>query len=180
MPEDPVINDVDPIPNLPDSIAYSSNSESGIKAATPDLIIFDDGAQGIDGISALLFEQLGAQEAISILRSDTIDGAHVDYSPISNLKKISAAYNSKNMLNVPGTLEQYFKNFAIRLDIHIPEIGTGPNGADMYIDRNNPDPVQNNRLVIDVVNMKTNEQVEIQILNSGNYLDDIMNYTEET
>lgn len=172
-------NDVDPVPILPDSISYTSSSESGIKAATPDLVIFDDGALPIDGISALLFENLGAQEAINIVRSDTIDGAHVDYTPISNLKKISSAYNAKNMLNVPGTLDQYFKNFAIRLDIHIPEIGTGPNGAGMYIDRNNPDQVQNNRLVVDVTNMKTNEQVEIQILNSGIYLDDIINYTEE-
>jgi hypothetical protein len=50
----------------------------------------------------------------------------------------------------------------------------------VYIDKNNPDPIQNNRLVIDVVGMKTNEQVEIQILNSGSYLNDIIEFTEES
>lgn len=173
-------NIVDPVPSLPEAVPYTSKSETGIKAATPDLIIFDDNALPIDDLSSLIFETLGAQESINIIRNDTIDGANVDYSPVSNLKKLAAAYNPKNMMNVPGTLEQYFKNFAIRLDTHIPERGTGPGGVLLYIDRNNPDPLQQGRLVIDVVGMKTNEQVEIQILNAGVYLNDIMESTEES
>lgn len=173
-------NVVDPVPSMPETQPYVSNASKAVKSATPDVIVFDDGALPIDSITAMFFESLGAQEAINIVRNDTIDGANVDYSPIANLKQLAAAYNSKNMLNVPGTLEQYFKNFAIRLDIHIPESGTGPNRSLIYIDRNNPDPVQNNRLVIDVINMKTNEQIDIQILNSGAYLNDIIEFTEES
>lgn len=173
-------NIVDPTPNLPEAVPYSSKSETGIKSATPDLIIFDDTALPVDNLSSLIFENLGAQESINIIRNDTIDGANVDYSPVSNLKRLAAVYNPKNMMNVPGTLDQYFKNFAIRLDTHVPERGTGPNGNIVYIDRNNQDPLQNNRLVIDVVGMKTNEQVEIQILNAGVYLNDIMESTEES
>lgn len=173
-------NVVEPTPNLPESVPYDPKLDRGIKSATPDIILFDEQGLPVDSIASLIFENIGAQESINIVRNDTIDGANVDYSPISNLKQIAAAYNSKNMLNVPGTLEQYFKNFAIRLDIHIPETGTGPNGLIVYIDKNNPDPIQNNRLVIDVVGMKTNEQVEIQILNSGSYLNDIIEFTEES
>jgi hypothetical protein len=173
-------NIVDPVPNLPEAVPYESVSEKGVKSATPDLIIFDDTALPIDNLSSLIFENLGAQESINILRNDTVDGANVDYSLVSNLKKISAAYNPKNMMNVPGTLEQYFKNFAIRLETHIPERGTGPGGSIVYIDRNSQDPTQKNRLVIDVVGMKTNEQVEIEILNAGVYLNDIMESTEES
>jgi len=171
---------VDPTPNLPEAEPYESSSESGVKSATPDLIIFDDTALPVDNLSSLIFENLGAQESINILRNDTIDGANVDYSPVSNLKKVAAAYNPKNMLNVPGTLEQYFKNFAIRLDTHVPERGTGPDGSIVYVDRNNSDPLQKNRLVIDVVGMKTNEQVEVEILNAGVYLNDIMESMEES
>lgn len=172
--------DVQPVPDTPKAEPSPTDTSKAVKAATPDVIVFDDGALPIDSITAMFFESLGAQEAINIVRNDTIDGANVDYSPISNLKQLAAAYNSKNMLNVPGTLEQYFKNFAIRLDTHVPESGTGPNGSLIYIDRNNPDPIQNNRLVIDVVNMKTNEQIDIQILNSGTYLNDIIEFTEES
>jgi hypothetical protein len=173
-------NIVDPIPNLPEAVPYEPKSDKGIRVATPDLIIFDDNALPVDNIISLIFENLGAQESINIIRNDLIDGANVDYSLVSNLKKIAGAYNSKNILNVPGTLEQYFKNFAIRLETHIPEKGSGLNGSIIYIDRNNQDPIQRNKLVIDVVGMKTNEQVEIQILNAGTYLNDIMESTEES
>lgn len=171
---------VDPTPVLPETEPYRSKSSTAVKAATPDLILFDEVGIPVEALSSLIFESLGGQEAINIVRSDTIDGANVDYSPISNLKKLASAYGPKNIMSVAGGLEQYFKNFAIRLDIHTPERGTGPLGASVYIDRTNPDPVQKNRLVVDVINMKTNEQVDIQILNSGTYLDGIIDTTEES
>lgn len=171
---------IDPTPVLPESSPYSTKSSTAVKAATPDVILFDEASIPIESLSSLIFESLGGQEAINLVRSSTIDGTNVDYSPISNLKKLASAYGPKNITNVSGGLEQYFKNFAIRLDIHIPERGTGPLGASVYIDRNNPDQIQTNRLVVDVTNMKTNEQVEIQVLNSGSYVDGIIDTTEES
>lgn len=172
--------EVEPTPTLPESEPYSDKASTAVKAATPDIIIFDDAGIPVEALSSLIFESLGGQEAINLVRSDTIDGANVDYSPISNLKKLASVYGPKNIMSVSGGLEQYFKNFAIRLDIHIPERGTGPQGTTVYIDRNNADPSQKNRLVVDVTNMKTNEQVDIQILNSGTYLDGIIDTTEES
>lgn len=171
---------VEPTPVLPEAEPYSGKSSTAVKAATPDVILFDDAGIPIEALSSLIFESLGGQEAINLVRSDTIDGTNVDYSPISNLKKLASAYGPKNIMSVAGGLEQYFKNFAIRLDIHTPERGTGPQGSTVYIDRTNADPVQKNRLVVDVINMKTNEQVDIQILNSGTYLDGIIDTTEES
>lgn len=174
---------VEPTPPLPEAQPYDQKLETGIKVATPDIILEADVPEVVETVAPLkpmLFESLGAQESLSFVRNDTVDGANVSYSPISNLKQIALAYSPLNMLNVPGTLSQFFKNFAIRLDIHIPESGTGPNGSSLYIDRLNTDPVQKNRLVIDVVNMKTNEQVEIQVLNSGAYVNDIIESTEES
>ena len=170
---------VDPTPILPESQPYDPNKSSGIKAATPDIIIFDEKNNSVDGLASLIFENLGAQELINLVRSDTIDGKNVDYSPISNLKLLDSQYNSKNIISVPGGLDQFFKNFAIRLDIHLPEVGTGPGGTTVYIDKNNPNDQQRNRLVVDVTNMKTNEQVEIQVLNAGSYLPAIINSTED-
>ena len=171
--------EVEATPILPESQPYDPNKSSGIKAATPDIIIFDEKNNSVDGLASLIFENLGAQELINLVRSDTIDGKNVDYSPISNLKLLDSQYNSKNMISVSGGLDQFFKNFAIRLDIHLPEVGTGPGGDTVYIDKNNPNDQQRNRLVVDVTNMKTNEQVEIQVLNAGSYLPAIINSTED-
>lgn len=179
----PYFGELEPTPSLPDQNPYDQKLETGIKVATPDIRIGEkvsDIVEIVAPLKPMIFESLGAQESLRFVRNDTISGANVSYSPISNLGQIALAYSPTNMLNVPGTLSQYFKNFAIRLDTHFPETGTGPNGKSLYIDRANPDPIQKNRLVIDVVGMKTNEQVEVEILNSGSYLNDIIESTEES
>jgi hypothetical protein len=147
-------------------------------------------------MSGLIFEKIGGQELINMTRHDTVDGRNVTYQPISNSSQISDAYSPNNLINISGTLEEYFANFAIRLDTHIPESGTGPLepqvGATkrtyVYLDTEGTEEgfvdielgINRNSLIVDVINMQENEQVEIQILNSGIYLDDIIESTEES
>jgi hypothetical protein len=171
---------IDPTPTMPTTFEMPGSRQQAVKPATPDLIIFNQAAQTVDALTNLIFEDIGGQELINILRHDTVLGKNLRYEPVSNLKEISYAYNPNNIFTVPGTLDKFFKNFAIRLDTHVVESnkGTGPNGETLYIDRLSGNPSQQNRLVIDVVNMETNEQVEIQILESGAYLDGIINSEE--
>lgn len=171
---------LEPTPQLPESKKYEGATEKAIKIATPDIILFDEEAIPVDVMTDLIFEQIGGQEIINIARNDIINGQNVIYSLISNVPQIAYDYSPKNIFTVPGTLDKFFKNFAIRLDIHIPESGTGPSGRFVYIDKNNPDESLRNRLVVDVVNMKTNEQVEIQVLDFGNYITDIIGNAEES
>ena len=173
-------DNVSAVPLIPQSLPYNVKTTKSVKAATPDIVLFNEEAQPVEAMSGLIFENIGGQEIINISRTDIIDGKNVDYSLISNLNQVNSVYGPKNMLNVPGTLDQYFKNFAIRLETHVPESGTGPGGAIVYIDETNIDPVQKNRIVIDVVAMEKNEQVEIQVLQSGKYLDDIIEFLEES
>jgi hypothetical protein len=173
-------NNIDPTPSMPTTSQIPGSRQQAVKPATPDLIIFNEASQKVDALTNLIFEDIGGQELINILRHDTVMGKDLRYRPISNLKEISYAYNSNNIFTVPGTLDKFFKNFSIRLDVHTVESrqGTGPNGETLYIDRLSGNPSQHNRLVIDVTNMETNEQVEIQILETGAYLDGIINSEE--
>jgi len=171
-------NDLDAKPLLPDSKKYSGASEKAIKVATPDLILFDEAGLPVEIMTNLIFEQIGGQEIINISRNDIINGQKITYSLISNADQINNAYNPKNIFTVPGAIESFFKNFSIRLDTHIPERGTGPQGQVVYVDRANQVPVQKNRLVVDVINMARNEKVEIQVLNAGVSISDILNEEE--
>jgi hypothetical protein len=151
-------------PSIP-AIGPSINVSS-IKIATPDIMIGKDEVVPIEIMTNLIFEDIGGQEIINISRADLVNGQKVVYQPIKNLADIDSQYNSKNILSLENTSETVFNNFPIRLDIHIPVVGNGPNGIPVYIDS------VNGNLVVDVINMAAGEQVEVQILNSGILLDD--------
>ena len=170
--------ELDAKPLLPESKKYEGTSEKAVKVATPDLILFDEAGLPVEIMTNLIFEQIGGQEIINISRNDIINGQRITYSLVSNADQINNSYNPKNIFTVPGAIESYFKNFAIRLDTHIPERGTGPQGQFVYVDRDSINPLQKNRLVIDAINMKINEQVEIQVLNAGISISDILDEEE--
>lgn len=168
------------VPLIPQPVRFEGVTEKALKIATPDIILFEEEGLGAALMIDLIFEQIGGQEIINIARNDIINGQKISYSLISNADQVNNAYNTKNIFSAPGTLDSFFKNFAIRLEIHVPERGTGPGGELVYIDKNNLDETKRNRLVIDVTRMGINEQVEIQVLNSGEVLGDILDIVEES
>ena len=155
----------DSVANQP-SAKSTNNTTSAVKVATPEIILFDDGTMPIETMTDLIFENIGGHELINIARNDLMNGQDVIYQPIKNLTHLNFLYNPLNILKLQGTSSTYFKNFAIRFESKVPNIGTGPNGEIVYID---PDT---GNLVINVINMLKDEQVEVQILSSGDVLDD--------
>jgi len=170
---------VRPFPDVPD-IQKTKNlgSKAAVKVATPDIILFNESAIPVDLMTDLLFEDIGGQEIISIARNDIVNGQEVSYNLIGNLNGLERRYNSKNIFSLPDTIEKYFSNFSIRFDTHVPENGTGPNGERVYILTENTAISQRGDLIIDVINMETNERVDIEVLRSGTPLGDTI-YTEE-
>lgn len=73
-------------------------------------------------------------------------------------------YNPNNIIKLENTADTYFKNFPIRLEGKLPSYGTGPNGETVYLDPDTGD------LVINVSSLDSDEQVDVQILNSGETL----------
>jgi len=142
-------------------------ASSGVKPATPDLILFNQDVLPVDAMADLIFEDIGGHELINMMRHDTVKGQNVNYSLVSNSKAVSKSYSPSNIVFAPGSLVEFFKNFAIRLDIHTPETQSVNDSDNVYLD-------DTGSLVVEVTKMEINEQVEIQVLNSGSYLSDII------
>lgn len=161
---------VNATPNVPTPIPAVSNQD--IKIATPDLIQFNDANIPVEYMTDLLFEQVGGQEIISISRNDIINGQRVLYTPIKNTAQIATAFNPLNMFPSIDDTNSFFKNFSIRLEDKIPATGTDVSNDEVidivYIDE------FNGNLVVNVVNMLPDQRVEVQVIETGNDLDDII------
>ena len=155
---------VDPTPLLPTIVP--STASDGIKIATPDLIITAEEVVPIEVMSDLLFENIGGEELINIIRNDIVSGQNVIYQPIKNLTSLYLQYNPQNVLSLQNTADTFFRNFPIKLEKKIPEVGTGPNGEIVYIEP------ETGNLIINVINLEEDEQVEVQMLNRGETLND--------
>lgn len=162
---------VEPTPNLP-TIVPSSVSSS-VKIATPDLLITEEEIVPIEVMTDLLFEDIGAEELINIARNDIVGGQNVIYQPIKNLTSLYLQYNPQNVLSLQNTSDRFFKNFPIKFENRVPDVGTGPNGEIVYIE------AETGNLIINVINLAEDEQVEIQMLNSGNILNDTIYEVEQ-
>jgi hypothetical protein len=175
-----VADNVSATPDVPDiQMTQGSSTRSAVKVATPDLILFNESAIPVDIMTDLLFEEIGGKEIISIARNDIVNGQEISYNLIGNLNGLERRYNSKNIFSLPDTIEKYFSNFSIRFEIHVPEEGTGPNGQRVYIVQQSSTTASRGDLIIDVINMETNERVDVEVLRSGLVLSDTI-YTEES
>jgi len=141
--------------------SQSGISNSSVKVATPDIIIFDNENIEVDAITDLLFENIGGQELINIARNDTINGQSIIYNPIKNTGRLANKYNSQNIIFIPQTSFSFFNNFPLRFVNYLPNQGTGPNGESVYLDSSGD-------LIINLVNMKPNEEVEVQVFDRPN------------
>ena len=137
-----------------------SGTAPAVKTSTTDNIIFDQDKFPEELLYNLLYENISSQELISISRSDIINGQKILYQPIKNLSSIQQQYNSNNIVSLQETSNTYFAGFSIKLEDKIPNEGNGLNGGNVYID-------SNGELIIEFINLNSDEQVEIQIALSG-------------
>lgn len=146
--------------------AQASNSSSGVKVATPDLFIFKDEVVPIDTMTDLIFEDIGGHELITISRNDIVSGQNILYQPIKNLSSLYLQYNPQNIISLQDTSDSYFKNYSIKFEKSIPDTGTGPNNEIVYIEPDTGD------LIINVTNLESDEQVDVQILSGWEKFND--------
>ncbi len=172
---------VDAVASLPQALA--NTADDSVKIATPDLIIFEEEAMSIEIMTDLIFEDIGGYELATISRHDLVNGQKVIYAPIKNLTDLYLQYNPNNVLRLQSS-DSYFKSLSLSIFDHLPVCGTGydliekvgepdktkwtkvPNCKSVYID-----PITGD-LVINLINVKENEQVEVQVLTSGDIFSD--------
>lgn len=168
------------VPELPEK-----KEDNSIKIATPDLILSNDETMSIEIMTDLIFEDIGGYELATISRHDLVNGQKVIYTPIKNLTDLYLQYNPNNVLRLQAS-DSYFKSLSLSILDRLPICGTGydlvgndpdltkrtkvPNCKSIYID-----PITGD-LIIDLINMKENEQVEVDILTAGNIFNDTIYY----
>jgi hypothetical protein len=161
-------------PNVPE--VSNAVKVLGVKPATPDVIVFNDQNIPIEYLTDLLFEMVGGQEILSVSRNDTINGQRLVYNPIKNISELGKKYSSFNIFNLPGTINSYFDNFAIKLDTVVPYVGTNVLAGEVetaaYID------TVTGGLSVYVSGVSFGDQVEIRVLRGGGVVGDIL-YTDE-
>ena len=141
----------------------TSAAYSAVKVATPDLFVFKDDVLPEQLMVDLIFEDIGGHELITLSRNDLISGQTISYQPNKNISSLYLQYNPQNILNLQDTSVTIFKNFPIKIEKSLPLEGTGPGKKTVYL---NP----NGDLVIEVVNLEPDEQIDVQILISGDRL----------
>lgn len=148
-------------PDIPASTPASSGS--GIKVATPDLILNDIISKEVEVLSELYFENLAGHELLLIARNDTVNGQNISYQPIKNLSSLSIEYGLESLIALQDTSDSYFRNFPIKLEDHLPD-----DEDIVSVD------FETGNVIIRLADMLSDYQVEIQVLNSGAILDDTM------
>jgi hypothetical protein len=159
----PITTEVEPTP--PDIQQGGGDSAPSptpaVKSAPIDTVVFIDEAFSSELMVDLLFEDIGGQELLTVARTDTVNGQNVVYQPIKNLGILRDTYNPTKLLKLQDTSDKYFANFIINLRDKIPNVGSGENGVNYYLD------LATASGVIELINMKIDEQVEIQIASAG-------------
>ena len=143
------------------SVAAALPPPPPVKTAPIDTVLFNSDELPIEVMTDLIFENIGGQELINIARNDIINGQQVSYQPIKNLSSIQQQYNPNNIVSLQSTSDKYFANFPIKLENKIPNPGTGPNNTYVYLDS------LSGNLVIEAVNLETDEQIEVEVTVSG-------------
>lgn len=157
-------------PNSPSS--KNNKEDKSVKVATPDLFLISEDILQPEIMVDLILEDIGSQEIINIARNDIVNGQNVVYRPIKNLSELAVKYSPKTLVPLQDSSNTYFSNFPIELSEYIPIVGNGPGGLSVYVD-------SKNNLVLEFVNLREDEQIQVQVLESGSLLDDTI-YIEET
>jgi hypothetical protein len=149
-----------PTPTTP-KVEISNNQAPAIKSAPIDTVEFIDETFSDELIIDLLFEDVGGQELLTIARNDTVNGQAVVYQPFKNLGILQELYNPTTLLRLQETSDKFFSNFTINLRDRIPNVGSGENGKNYKLD------LASGEGIIEFINIRPDEQVEVQIISAG-------------
>lgn len=123
---------------------------TGIKQATPDIIVFDEKIDP-EFLTQAFFQEFGGTELINISRYDLINGEDVSYTPIINLSILRQNFNPNNIIAISALQDNPTKY-----------------GIDLF-SRGVIDPYfnENGDLVIEINEVRPEESIEVQIASDG-------------
>lgn len=154
----------------PDSVGKSN----AIKIASPDIVLIDQDQLPIERLAKMIFEDIGGQQLLAVSRHDIVNGQQVVYRPISNIQQVAISYNPGNIIPIQDPNKDIFAKFFIDLAKRIPAFREIiPNGI-VFLDANK------DNIEILVQDMAPGEDVEVQVLSSGEVFNDTIYVIFET
>lgn len=136
---------------------------SSSKNPTRDVVLFSENNISVEGITNLLFEEIGGIELISMLRRDTVEGQNPYYTLISNLSSIKREFDPTQIISRQRPNQSLFDIYSIDINTKIPN--------DIYLAQNNLSNFfyidSNGDFVIELDNMAQDEIIELEIAQSG-------------
>lgn len=157
------------------SLVAGSTTKPPVKIATPQYVKFDRDKEGDaeadqDFIKLIFFEQINGLALLSLTNRAKLDTGTISYQPIANMAETIRALNPKNIIALQDTSDKYFLNFPIKLETKVPNVGSGPNGINVY--RNDQGGITVSDLtmgaiVIEAINLGVRESIQIETLQSG-------------
>lgn len=128
-------------------------------------------------LESLLFEQISGQELIMLSRTDILNGQSVAYQPVSNLRDIAIQYSYSNIISLPGTLSENFRQYGLVLENYVPDVDPQDLSdkspwLNAYIDDQTiaDGSLQGSTikvLVLELQNMQENFSVLLEVMESG-------------
>lgn len=152
-----------PPPPPPPPPAAPTNA---VKAAEPDVVLFDESSLPVELLEQILFQNIGGIELINISREDTINGQSVSYNLVRNLSVLNQSFNPNNLFGNQKYDAEYLRQFAIDISQRIPN----PYETDDDGNKINPNPVVLDRntgeLVINI-DINPDEYLSVAIISNG-------------
>ena len=153
-----------PGPEVDLSLPDFSYNVTPAPVAVPERDVINLAQEDLDAktIENLLFENIGANELVKFVRHDTVEGNNPSYNIISNLTDVRRKFNPTDLISVQVP-DSPFKSTSINLSNKIPtQQDLDLLGIEnyVYID-------DSGNLIIEVVNMRDREVVEVQIDSNG-------------
>lgn len=163
----------------------SNNIDVSVKIPELYNVELNDGTVPDALLEFLIFEQVSGQELLSVSRADMLNGQNVSYSVLSNMQNVASDYSPSNIISVPNTLPDLFKNYGIVLENYVPEltiaadsdIQQGNESPNSYVDIDDSSDTHNS-LIVEFKNLQSNYSVELQILKTGTIDDTLYDYSD--
>ena len=131
---------------------------TSVKIATSNLFIDTNNIPTYKSLEDLVLETLNSGEILDYSDTNLVTiSSNVDNRNNSSIDVTVTEIRTspQNILLSTSTLNNLKSTFYSTLDIYIPKVGTGPQGKSVYLD-------ENNNLIIDTVNVRERDEVEVE------------------
>lgn len=160
---------VNATPNQPEVInPYFSQRDSSVKTGDPQFFVLPEPTITANDLENAIWQNIGGHEIISLARRDLVDGKSLNYNLINNLRELQAEYNPQTIFPIEDIISKYFDKFGLRFENFLPSTQDLANNgvASPVVLESDGD------LIIFIKNIKDNQEVEIQVIGSGELLRD--------